>query len=69
MGISRDTEFVKKATAFIQKQDLVHAILASVSHPGDTYSGVKSDAWEIMIKYLSYSGIFPSKENWRNMGM
>ncbi|HEY3425045.1 MAG TPA: cobaltochelatase subunit CobN [Negativicutes bacterium] len=68
MGTSRDTEFVKKATAFIQEQDLTHAILASVPHPGDTYQGVTSDALEIMSKYLSYSGLTNYANFWLWLG-
>ncbi|HEY3425051.1 MAG TPA: cobaltochelatase subunit CobN [Negativicutes bacterium] len=63
MGSSQDTDFLKKATAFLRKKGIAHTMLATDLNPEDTTSGVKPEECELMRTYLLYSGI----ENYRNL--
>ncbi|BBB92161.1 MAG TPA: cobaltochelatase subunit CobN [Methylomusa anaerophila] len=63
MGTSHDTHFLKKATAFLREQGIIHTLLATDPDPEDTVHGVTPAEREIMRTYLLYSGM----ENYRNL--
>lgn len=62
MGTSRDTTFMNKATAFLQRHKITYTVLATEQQPDDTLYGVTDEAREIMRGYLLHSGV----NNYRN---
>lgn len=63
MGTGLDTDFLKKATAFLSAMKVVHVMLATDPALQDTRYGVTLAEREIMRTYLLYSGI----ENYCNL--
>jgi cobaltochelatase CobN len=62
MGTSRDTTFMIKSVAVLQKNKITYTVLATDLQPDDTLHGVTEEEREIMRGYLLHSGA----DNYRN---